>query len=625
MLAAACQCPAHASDAGAQDAGLVEARDGGDGGEDSGTHCAANLDCQGACVDTLSDVSNCGACGSVCPSSPADAGPTACVGGRCLLTLTRQPATGIALWGSTLFGTNLGAFSPGGPIAWRIDLDAGRFTALLAASPQYQGAEAPFVDGSSLWLFGGTYIMAIALDGGPPAIAPLHGEQGSYVDATWIYEGPPNVSSGVARQLRDLPLTATPELLADDATAFAVNDGYLYWASSGTMAADCTDGAILVRPLSGGAPRVLASGQHQPTALTLDQDRLYWLNLGAEGCVSGAVPQPEDGALMSVERDGGPAVALVTGLTWPGSLAIGGSTIYWTDNVLSESDVHVEAFSLDGGGQPVLLADGQPSLIAPALIASGGALFWADLGTTDAGFRDGRVMELLPVEAAPPPRTRPLGALCATDAECATGACCGGACVDLSSDLGSCGGCSQPCSTGQTCNGGSCASDCAQTEPSCRSCTGNGAVLCLAAGGLCLPTITGAAGCGDGGCDYLCASDCSLSGWCPVGFSCAPLAVPSVLGICACGNRSGHGTPCWCVDGGVAGTSGCRTTADCPETPCLAGGTCAGTGGSCSSGADCPQPACVLGECVLGYGCLPAVPISCSLDGGLCPGGRPAP
>ncbi|HUB05523.1 MAG TPA: hypothetical protein VMB50_00900 [Myxococcales bacterium] len=350
----------------------------------------------------------------------------------------------------------------------------------------------------------------------------------------------------------------------------------------------------------------------------MDQGNLYWLNLGEYGCVPGAIPQPGDGTLMAVARDGGATVTLASSLTWPGTLALGRTTIFWTDNVLSQTDVRIESIRIDGGA-PTLLVGGQPSVSPPALVATSGTLFWNDTGTPDAGFQDGRVMELLPVAAAAPAPTRGLGMPCVSAGECESGACCAGTCTNEEADLANCGACGASCSAGQACDAGRCGYDCARTAPACLTCAPGASTACLNAGGTCLPAQRDLDGCDDGGCGFICAADCSASGACPGGFVCTPLGVPADLGICACGGPSLVGTPCWCADGGLVGTAGCRTTADCPADTCTDAGACTETGSPCGADLDCPTPACFLGECVLGYGCLPAIPFSCG-DAGICPG-----
>jgi len=651
VVASACKPPSPPGDGGQTDGGQTDGgqdagrtpgadggRDGGDGGCGSDLDCQASLTgsvctagecacppsdggaetaCGGACVDTLADPANCGACGFACPASPTDAGPSACIRGRCLITVTQQPASGLALWGPALFGTNFGA-NPGEPIVWQVDLEGGGLSPVSAENQENQWAEAPFVDGRALWWFGANYgIASTSLDGGPFSLVQAHGEQGSYVDAEWLYSGPPYQAGDIVRLPRADPLDGGRVLLASGATAFVIDDGYLYWAASGSPP-KCTDGAILARPLSGGRPRVLAAGQHQPTALTLDQGNLYWLNLGEYGCVPGAIPQPGDGTLMAVARDGGATVTLASSLTWPGTLALGRTTIFWTDNVLSQTDVRIESIRIDGGA-PTLLVGGQPSVSPPALVATSGTLFWNDTGTPDAGFQDGRVMELLPVAAAAPAPTRGLGMPCVSAGECESGACCAGTCTNEEADLANCGACGASCSAGQACDAGRCGYDCARTAPACLTCAPGASTACLNAGGTCLPAQRDLDGCDDGGCGFICAADCSASGACPGGFVCTPLGVPADLGICACGGPSLVGTPCWCADGGLVGTAGCRTTADCPADTCTDAGACTETGSPCGADLDCPTPACFLGECVLGYGCLPAIPFSCG-DAGICPG-----
>jgi hypothetical protein len=675
LVLAACVCrPDVSSDAGRDagadagldagvdgglDGGLDSGTDGGDAGPDGGSACSIDADCQatlsggvcenGACVcppvgdgglaavcsgvcTDLSGTQDCGACGNVCPGSPTDAGPTLCVNGRCLVTLVRQPAvTGIALWGSTLFGTNGTALAMGGALVWNIDLGEGVFAVLATSAPGSPNpfADGPFVDGENLyWLGtgesqqGSAWYQSAPLDGGPFPLVTPYGAQSIYANATSLY----GLGSGDIGRLSAVDPPDGGVLLAAGATAFAVDGDTLYWTAAGSPP-NCTDGTVQAVSLSGGAPRVLASGQHQPWAIALDGQHIYWLNEGAGGCLIGVVPTPGDGALQSVPRDGGPTVSLASGLTWPGALAVAGSTVYWTENVLTPTDIQIKTLDLDGG-VPTLLVDGQPSAIPQqSLLATSGALFWNDTGTEAAGYQDGRVMELLPVPAPSSPFPRPLGMPCGTNAECASNACCGGGCADLGSDLANCGGCGLGCAFGDWCNGGQCGSACAAPTPYCQACTPGAADGCSDAGGYCLPDPANPPSCADGGCLSLCGIDCATTGACPAGFACTPLSIPTTnqpgLGPCDCDPSScTNGTACQCPAGSeTGGTCGCQQATDCEMDECLDGGSCAATGTPCSANTDCVQPTCRLEYCVVGYACLPVAPNGCAPGAGPCQGG----
>ncbi|HUB06555.1 MAG TPA: hypothetical protein VMB50_06125, partial [Myxococcales bacterium] len=278
---------------------------------------------------------------------------------------------------------------------WQLDLDGGGFTALEVAPsnpPVTAGAYRPFIDGLNLWFSDqDSEEVELPLGGGPYPLVDPYGENSFFVDAKWIYF-PPATPVGIFGRVPRLAwVDAGLDVIEGNATAVAIDDGWAYVATAGTPP-DCTDGTIEAVPLAGGEHRILAGEQHDPIAVALDGQRIYWLNQGEFGCVVGAVPLAGDGALLVVGMDGGQVAALASGLTWPGSLTVAGQWAYWTEDVLTD-DVAIQALYLDGGS-PMTLATGQPTETAPTLLASGGALFWNDTGTLDAGFKDGRVMEL---------------------------------------------------------------------------------------------------------------------------------------------------------------------------------------------------------------------------------------
>ncbi|MDB4959333.1 MAG: putative secreted protein [Myxococcales bacterium] len=108
-----------------------------------------------------------------------------------------------------------------------------------------------------------------------------------------------------------------------DGVSNLVGDGTnLYWVSSVPLSGNQLEHQIKTAPASGGAPRLLISrGQHDPTALVIDGDTLYWAEL--------IDPASNDGAVMSMPTAGGAVTLVASGLVGPGQLAIGPSNIYF--------------------------------------------------------------------------------------------------------------------------------------------------------------------------------------------------------------------------------------------------------------------------------------------------------
>ncbi len=96
---------------------------------------------------------------------------------------------------------------------------------------------------------------------------------------------------------------AVPRALTRDAT-------HAYWVSSG-------DGAILRRPLAGGAADTLVQGTLAPFGLAVDDARLYWTSTL--------------GSVHHAAKTGGAPELLVDGLMRPERIALGPAHVFFTD------------------------------------------------------------------------------------------------------------------------------------------------------------------------------------------------------------------------------------------------------------------------------------------------------
>jgi hypothetical protein len=114
--------------------------------------------------------------------------------------------------------------------------------------------------------------------------------------------------------------------------ALAVDQQSVYWS-------DTTDNTINAMPKSGGAIKVLATSQANPTNIALDGSYVYWSNR-------------KGNTIFRVPKDGSAQPALVASTTTPGALVVVGSNLYFESGV---QDVYPsEQWVLPGQVVPVV-------------------------------------------------------------------------------------------------------------------------------------------------------------------------------------------------------------------------------------------------------------------------------
>src|SRR5262249_19165122 len=94
----------------------------------------------------------------------------------------------------------------------------------------------------------------------------------------------------------------------------------VYW---GNMGDDPMSGSIMKLPKAGGTAQTLAPNQ-SPFALAIDATDIYWVNRASSGAA--------DGSVMRVPKGGGDLVTLASGLHDPWALAVSGNAVYWTES-----------------------------------------------------------------------------------------------------------------------------------------------------------------------------------------------------------------------------------------------------------------------------------------------------
>lgn len=170
--------------------------------------------------------------------------------------------------------------------------------------------------------------------------------------------------------------------------------------------------------------------------------------------------------------------------------------------------------------------------------------------------------------------------------------CCGGACVDTTTNPSACGDCGTTCGADIECCGGTCSDR--ETDPmncgSCGNVCGAGRACC---GGTCIDTLTNPAHCG--GCAIECPSDQACCGG-----TCAPPDDPLCTACAACAEgESCCSGSCVDVTSDTAHCGGCGISCGVDELCC--GGACvpndATNCGMCGTTCGADQ-LCCGGDCV---------------------------
>jgi glucosylceramidase len=157
---------------------------------------------------------------------------------------------------------------------------------------------------------------------------------------------------------------------------------------------------------------------------------------------------------------------------------------------------------------------------------------------------------------------------------------CGDKCVDVTADPMNCGGCGIPCSTGQTCQGGTCL---CQSGMLCNgTCVSSDASHC----GSCATTCAAGQVCSNNACTSSCSGGQTLCGT-----ACVVTNGADVLNCGACGMSCAAGQVC---NGGACGCATGQTMCggSCVDTT-SSGASCGSCGHACGSTQHCAVGACV--------------------------------
>jgi sugar lactone lactonase YvrE len=325
-----------------------------------------------ACQDDGLCHFTCGDAGGTCPTGLSCSDATNLCRGTAkpdILASGQDRPEGIAVDATSVYWTTSAGGVAGAGTVMKVALSGGDPVTLASGQ---ESPESIAVDGTSVyWLnnYGGT-VMKVPLAGGNPVtLASVQSfPRGIAVDATGVYW---TNSDGAVKKV---PLSGgAPVALASSSEGqpqdLAVNATSVFWTTSPSGVSN--EGGVWRAPLAGGTPVRFATSQGNCQGITLDATSVYWtafndmtltitvwkaplsggvpVSLASGSGTSVEVPKPialdathvywtrtvngmmdSGGMVLRVPLAGGAEVIVASGLRDPGSLAVDGTSVYFT-------------------------------------------------------------------------------------------------------------------------------------------------------------------------------------------------------------------------------------------------------------------------------------------------------
>jgi len=325
----------------AGNAGVAGAPAGGSGGTATGGAagaggsggCAPAQQCSGVCTNLDTDVSNCGACGNVCPAGDPKAGNgfVVCKQGTCAVSCLSNKYADCN--GQTIDGCETNIFtstSHCGSCGKKCDMPC--VNGMCTLKQIAAGLDAPThiaVDATDVYVAEQNQISKVPYAGGTPTVVAATGTVGDMeLSATHLYW-----TDSKNGQVRRIPLAGgTPQTLS---TGVALKVRNLAIDASDVFFTTGFDGELKKVPASGGATTVLSSGWP------------YTADVLSTGATLVFAVTNSSGGLYSLPASGGTATQLAPS-SQPDRVVTDGSQVYWW------SGQNVLAVPLTGGATQTL-------------------------------------------------------------------------------------------------------------------------------------------------------------------------------------------------------------------------------------------------------------------------------